>query len=124
MSSPLVVILASTRASCARDANNASCKRQELGTSRCETTEDGRCCCCFFSFTTTKLLLVDQPESTSKWRRLEFLSSSPARHTAIPTKLLLFCKEMMMTRNEDGNYGMGLIGAAKTSFEALGKTST
>ena len=25
-------------ASCARDANNVSCKRQELGTSRCETT--------------------------------------------------------------------------------------
>ena len=38
---------------------------------------------------------TNQPESTSKWRRF-----------GIPP------------------HGMGLIGAAKTSFEALGKTST
>ena len=71
----------------------------------------------FFSFTSTRRtkLLVDQPESTSKWRRLEFLSLFPS--------FLHWTYQPLLHNDDDdedvvGNYGMGLIGAAKTSFEA------
>ena len=49
--SPISSLVRLVVASCARDANNVSCKRQELGTSRCETTEDAAAASAVFSLT-------------------------------------------------------------------------